>query len=311
MAQDSNNGWIELHRAMLENPIVMKSGDHCAVWICLLLLATHTERDVIFDGKRITLKPGQLITSRKSLKSLFKTTLNESKVQRILKSFEIEHQIEQQTCSKNRLITIVNWETYQKSEQQSEHEVNTKRTPSEHQVNTNNNDNNDNNVISNIYIAHFEETWKAYPKKRDKGAAYKAYMARINSGFSEEELFIATKGYADECKRENRPEKYIKNGSTFFGVNTPFIDYIPKRPDKATVNANKIFDLNEQYIAPYFGFPQEWFDGDKLIKERVVPVIRPRKPSMGWYEDTEISASELIEDYEARRGYYEQTNNGC
>ena len=48
----------------------------------------------------------------------------ESKVKRILKSFENEHQIEQQTANKNRLITVVNWDKYQSSEQQFEQQVN-------------------------------------------------------------------------------------------------------------------------------------------------------------------------------------------
>jgi hypothetical protein len=53
-------------------------------------------------------------------------------VQRILKTFKSEQQIEQQTTSRNRLITIVAWNEYQKSEQQNEQQVNNKRTTSEH-----------------------------------------------------------------------------------------------------------------------------------------------------------------------------------
>jgi hypothetical protein len=115
-------GWIKLHRKMLDNPIVNKDSEHLAVWIYLLLNATHKDYDVLFEGKRITLKPGQLITGRKTISE--KLNISESKVQRILKTFKSEQQIEQQTTSRNRLITIVSWNEYQKSEQQIEQQVN-------------------------------------------------------------------------------------------------------------------------------------------------------------------------------------------
>ena len=59
-----NNGFIKLHRKILENPIIMKDADYLALWIYLLLEAIHKENDKIFKGKRITLKAGQLITGR-------------------------------------------------------------------------------------------------------------------------------------------------------------------------------------------------------------------------------------------------------
>jgi hypothetical protein len=142
------NGYIKIYRKILDNPIVCKDSDYFAVWMYLLLNATHKEYDTIFKGKRITLKKGQLIVGRISLSNQFSTS--ESKVQRILKTFENEQQIEQQTCNKNRLITITNWELYQDIEQQNEQQVNNKRTTSEQQVNTNKNDKNVKNVINNI-----------------------------------------------------------------------------------------------------------------------------------------------------------------
>ena len=125
---DSNNGWIKLHRKLLDNPVVMKDSDHLAVWIYLLLNASHTEYPVLFGGKKISLKAGQLITGRKSIASTL--NMSESKVTRVIEMLKSEHQIEQQTSNKNRLITIVNWELYQQSEHQIEQQVNNNRTTS-------------------------------------------------------------------------------------------------------------------------------------------------------------------------------------
>ena len=89
----------------------------------------------MFAGERRTLKPGQLITGRKQIAQHFK--IDESKVQRILKKLESEHQIEQQTSNKNRLITVCNWATYQQSEQQNEQQLNNNCTTTEQQASTN------------------------------------------------------------------------------------------------------------------------------------------------------------------------------
>ena len=132
------NGWIKLHRKTLKNPIVCKDADHLAVWCYLLLNATHDDLDVVFGTERITLVPGQLITGRKKIAR--DLAIDENKVYRILKSLKIEQQIEQQANSKGSLITIVNWESYQKAEQPTEQQVNNERTATEQQVNTNKNE---------------------------------------------------------------------------------------------------------------------------------------------------------------------------
>ena len=130
-------GWIKIHRKILDNPIVCKDTETFTIWMYLLLNATHKEIDMLFEGKKITLKKGQLITGRKSISE--KLSISESKVQRVLKMFEIEQQIEQQTTKHNRLISIINWEQYQEIEQQNEQQVNNNRTTTEQQLNTNKN----------------------------------------------------------------------------------------------------------------------------------------------------------------------------
>ena len=127
-------GYIKLWRQMRENPTVYKDADHIAVWVELLFLAQFHPHDANFGGERITLQPGQLITGRKKLAS--KLGVSESKVQRILKCFESEHQIEQRTDRQCRLITICSWDKYQASEQRNEQQMNNDRTTSEQRVNT-------------------------------------------------------------------------------------------------------------------------------------------------------------------------------
>lgn len=162
-----SNGWIKLHRKTLDNPIVMKDTDHFAVWMWLLLNATHSDHDTIYEGERLTLKAGQFITGRKIISKELK--INESKIQRILKTFEIEQQIEQQTNPRCRLISILRWSDYQLDEQQSEQQLNNKRTLNNKVKKINN----------NIYVQEFEKLWLLVPKKVNKKKSYQKYILAV------------------------------------------------------------------------------------------------------------------------------------
>lgn len=118
-------GWIKLHRKIQQSAIW---SDSCAVhlWIHLLLKANHDDGEVFMNSNVIKVKRGQLLTGRKKLSA--ETGINESKIQRLLKTFEKCHMIEQQTNSVNRLISILNYDSHQVGEQQ----VNNKRTANEH-----------------------------------------------------------------------------------------------------------------------------------------------------------------------------------
>jgi len=147
-------GWIKLYRS-LKNKGWYKKSDFVHLWIHLLIKANHKGKEFWFGGKNIKVSAGQFVTGRKILSA--ETGISESKVQRILKQFESEQQIEQQTNNTNRLISILNWEQYQKVEQQSEQQMNNGRTTSEQRVNTNKNDNNVKNEKNEKNIPAFED----------------------------------------------------------------------------------------------------------------------------------------------------------
>lgn len=130
------NGWIKLHRNMLDNPAVCKDAEHLAVWVFLLLNATHKPYDTMIGGKRVTLQPGQLVTSRKTLSD--DLGISQSKVERIINLFKIEQQIEQQSFTTNRVISVLNWHKYQEAEQQSGQQSDSDRTASGQRPDTNN-----------------------------------------------------------------------------------------------------------------------------------------------------------------------------
>jgi len=146
--ENYSSGWIKVYRSLYKKGWYKRS-DYIHLWIHLLFKASHKEIEFMFNGKNIKIKPGQFITGRKALN--LETGINESKIERILSFFEKnEQQIEQQKSNKNRLISILNWDEYQLSEQLNEQQVNNKRTTSEQQVNTYKKNKNDKKYIESI-----------------------------------------------------------------------------------------------------------------------------------------------------------------
>lgn len=192
-------GWIKLHRKILDNPIVCKDGETLAIWLYLLMNATHKEIDALFKGKRIKLKEGQLITGRKSISK--KLDIAESKVQRTLKMFEIEQQIEQQTSPQNRLISIINWNKYQDTEHHFEQRVNNERTTSEQRVNTNKNERIKECKNINLINLNKEKELKLF----DEGDKFSMFLK--NKGLTEDDF-----NKLPESDQEDLSEEFIMGG---------------------------------------------------------------------------------------------------
>lgn len=85
----------------------------------------------------------------------------------------------------------------------------------------------------NTYSSRFCELWDAYPRRKEKAKAYKCYNARLNDGYSEDELITAVKRYAKQCREQNTEERYIKLPATFLGSNTPFTDFLGDNHEKS------------------------------------------------------------------------------
>jgi len=139
---EDTQGWICIHRKILDNPIVGKP-DYLSVWVVLLLLANHQEHSFIWNNKKQTCERGQVLTGRKELSRV--SGVNEYKIERILKYLESEQQIAQQKTTKFRFITIKNYDQYQDKKQQNAQQLHNKRTTTAQQLHTNNNENNYNN----------------------------------------------------------------------------------------------------------------------------------------------------------------------
>ena len=232
-------GWIRVYRQLQECEIWTKDQpfDMRSAWIDLLLLANHEDKQIIFDYKPMTVERGQYLTSVRQLSARWKWDK-----ERTLKYLRLLEQLGMITKDSNNRRTLLTIENYEKYQGWQDTEPNTSpytertlnRTQDGRSTATNNNVKNDKNEKKeniyirpiNIYPSSFDEFWKHYPRKQDKGHAYKCYQARLNDGYSEEQLLTACKNYAAECEKEKREKKYIKVASTFLSVNEPFVEYL-------------------------------------------------------------------------------------
>lgn len=134
---------------MMDNPVVYKDAETLAIWVHMLLLATHDTREETFRGERITLHKGQFLSSVRLISD--KLHIDKSKTQRVITSFKNETQIETQESNKNTLFTIKNWASYQSRDTQDDTQVRHEDKKSETQ-----NKNESEECKNNIYIVSDE-----------------------------------------------------------------------------------------------------------------------------------------------------------
>lgn len=134
-------GWVKIHRKMLESPI-FTNANMLKLWMLCLMKASHKEHEQLVGQKMIKLNPGEFVTGRNALAEAFNKGAKKDEVVsaitlwRYMKNFEKWQMLNIKTTNKFSVISIKNWVEYQETEQQ----VNNKRTASEQQVNTNKNE---------------------------------------------------------------------------------------------------------------------------------------------------------------------------
>ena len=227
-------GWIKLHRKLYEKGF---SGmpDYVAIWLYILVHAQHKDQEIVLNKQVVKINRGSLITGRKKLSSV--TGVSESKTYRILKYLEIEQQIEQQKFNKFTVISIVNYDKYQASEQEDAQQVNNRRTTDEQQMNTyknvkkEKNEKKDKNIYtqsadeSAAYSAEFSAWWSDWIKSISRGTGGKKqkafeYFKRLKKTFTTQQIRDATANYMSSCRNTG---SYHKDAEGFLNPNNGLV----------------------------------------------------------------------------------------
>lgn len=137
MAKKDDKGWILVHRKILDCFIWTEPEpfDRRSAWLDLLLLANHEDAKMFFDGKPVTVKRGQRLTSIKALAERWGWSRH--KVSDFLNILEAEHMLGQVRDSRKTLISIENYDVYQMGGTSEGHLKDITRTSEGHHRDTN------------------------------------------------------------------------------------------------------------------------------------------------------------------------------
>ena len=126
-----DNGWIKLHRKLLENPI-FDSEKGLKIWIWCTLKANHKDNFVIFGRKKLLVKKGQFIMGGIKAEEVLK--IARTTIYYWIDFLQKEGMIDIKKTNKYTIITIQNWDKYQDVDIKKTSNV----TTSGQQVDTNN-----------------------------------------------------------------------------------------------------------------------------------------------------------------------------
>ncbi len=87
------------------------------------------------------------------------------------------------------------------------------------------------NQLELKYSLNFDQFWETYPRKVDKQAALRKFIAQITKGYLPADLIGAAKHYAAYCKANETDMQYIKHAATFLGRDKPFAEFINGLPE--------------------------------------------------------------------------------
>jgi len=232
------DGWVKLHRCLLDKAIWKKSkAEQKAVLITVLLLANHKNNEWEWQGKKYTCKPGQFITSLQSLAETAGTTIQI--VRTSLQRFEKYEFLTNESTKTGRLITIVNWGFYQAKDDKPNKVANKDLTDNQQTTNkdltTNKNDKKEKND-KNIYTPEFELWYSEYPRKQAREDSAKNFAKRRKE-HGLEFILQCSKNYMDYFKTLP-PDKheYAYASNNFFGQKAYYLEYAePKETPKRNI----------------------------------------------------------------------------
>lgn len=219
------------------------------LWVICLTEATHKGYDQMVGKQIVRLEPGQFVTGRFDLHSMYnqglkkKEMVTEYTVWRWLKTLEEGEFLSIKSHSKYSVVSVVNWEFYQCREHENDQQMSNKRAADEQQMSTNKNVKN----VKKEYTSEFESFWSIYPRQKEKSKAFKCWGSRSKEGTSPDDMIKAAKNYAAEVKRKGTQEDYIKLPATFLGPSKPYEDYM-----KTSIEKVNSFDWTVQQ--------QRWID---------------------------------------------------
>ncbi|GGA56674.1 hypothetical protein GCM10007416_32370 [Kroppenstedtia guangzhouensis] len=248
-------GWIQLHRKILKSDMWRNfNAKQRDVTITLLLMASHKGNRWEYGGEIHEVQPGQFVTSLDSIEDQCAKDVSIQNIKTTLTKLKRWGFLDWEPLPNNRgrIITITNWEKYQRMPEDKE-QPEPKPEPAPKQKEKDGKEPPE-KKSSTPYDIEFENLWQEYPKKKGKAKARVAYRRHRKNGVSEEDFRAALDRYKTEVQQKGTPQQYIKHGSTFF--NSGFEDYLEEEP-----TPDNLMNITERsYTTPGADDTQKYLD---------------------------------------------------
>lgn len=156
------DGWIKLHRKIVDNPYYFSEKfTRSQAWIDLLIIANHKEGYFFKRGVKVIVKRGQCGYDVDSLAKRW--SWSRGKASRFISDLEMDKQIVRQKNNVTTLITILNYEEYQGCDKADSNTSSiASDTANGQQTDTNKNDKNDKNDKKIIEATKIKKTKKEF-----------------------------------------------------------------------------------------------------------------------------------------------------
>lgn len=130
------NGWIKLHREIIEKPIWQCSTpEQKTILITLLMIVNIADKTWEWQGEKFNCKAGQIITSLDKIAKLSGKGITIQNVRTALIKFEKYDFLTNISTKTGRLITIVNWSLYQHESHNTNKDTNNELTKHQQSAN--------------------------------------------------------------------------------------------------------------------------------------------------------------------------------
>lgn len=130
------DGWVKLHRKVLESDMYKSlNSKQRDVMITLLLMANHKSNKWEYKGEIYEAEPGQMVTSRASIRKNCAKDVTDQNLRTALKKLETWGFLTNKSTKTGRLITIVNWDIYQGSDTETNQVSNSQSTKDQPRAN--------------------------------------------------------------------------------------------------------------------------------------------------------------------------------
>lgn len=228
------NGYIALHKKILDWGWYTDINT-CRLFIHILLRANWEDK----MWKGLLIKRGQWATSLQTICN--ETALTPREVRTALDHLKSTGEIDKVTTSRNTVITVLNYDSYQVSDKPSDITTTNQRQQLNKEINKDNiscptkPDVKKDKAIDERKLYNFEKIYSVYPKKTgSKQDAITHYLGWISSRgrcmngryikLTNEQMYAAVKKYVNQMEDEGRELKYYQGFDRF--MNKTILDYV-------------------------------------------------------------------------------------